>query len=83
MRILILTAAILSFTACSGRDDKMCDCLEVSEKLNIHTAEALQGEINQDQKEVIFKLREEKAEKCKDFETMSGEKMLKLKATCE
>lgn len=83
MRILILSVAILSFTACSGRDDKMCDCLEVSEKLNTHTAEALQGEINQDQKEVIFKLRAEKAEKCKDFETMSGEKMLKMKATCE
>lgn len=82
MRIFIILV-VLSFTACSGRDDKMCDCLEVSEKLNIHTAEALQGEINEDQKKVIFDLRKEKEEKCKDFETMSGEKMLKMKASCE
>ena len=82
MRIFIILIA-LSFTACSGRDDKMCDCLAVSEKLNVHTAEALQGEINEDQKQVILDLRKEKEEKCKDFETMSGEKMLKMKATCE
>ncbi|MDD2982157.1 MAG: hypothetical protein PHQ74_02105 [Crocinitomicaceae bacterium] len=83
MRILILSVAMFSFTACSGRDDKMCDCLEVSEKLNVLTSEALQGEITQEQKETIFKVRAEKAEKCKEFETMSGEKMLKMKATCE
>lgn len=82
MRIFIILVA-LSLTACSGRDDKMCDCLAISDKLNILTAEALQGEITQEQKETIFKVRAEKEEKCKDFETMSGEKMLKMKATCE
>jgi hypothetical protein len=82
MRIFIILVA-LSFTACSGRDDKMCDCLEVSDKLNVLTSEALQGEITQEQKETIFKVRAEKGEKCKDFEMMSGEKMLKLKETCE
>lgn len=83
MRILILSVAILSFTACSGRDDKMCDCLEISDKLNSLTYEALQGEITDGQKETILKVRAEKEEKCKDFETMGGEKMLKMKATCE
>ena len=82
MRIFILLVAI-SLTACGGRDDKMCDCLDISEKLNVLTSEALQGEINQGQKEVLLKVRAEKDEKCKDFEIMSGEKMLKLKATCE
>ncbi len=82
MRIFIILVA-LSLTACSGRDDKMCACLAISDKLNVLTAEALQGEITQEQKETIFKVRAEKEEKCKDFETMSGEKMLKMKATCE
>ncbi len=83
MRIFILSVALFSLSACSGRDDKMCACLEISDQLNNLTFEALQGEITEGQKETILKVRAEKAEKCKDFETMSGEKMLKMKSTCE
>lgn len=82
MKYLLLCTAALLFS-CTQRDKKMCDCLETGDKLNKLSSELLQNSVTKTQKDELFKLRAEKDQKCKDFQTMSGEEMLKKKATCE
>jgi len=68
--------------SCNAKDQKMCDCLEAGDKLNQLSAELLVNEVTPSQKAEMEKLKAAKAEKCKDFQTMSGEEMLKRKAAC-
>lgn len=83
MKYLSLIVLLLA-TACTQRDKKMCDCLEVSEKLNTKTAEALKADSPSEELIVTIKnLRDEKEGKCIDFQMMSGEEMLKKAATCK
>lgn len=60
----------------------MCSCLEAGDKLNEFSAKVLQGQANQADVKKMKKLKAEKTKKCADFQTMSGEEMLKKKATC-
>ena len=82
MRYCIFLSGFLLF-ACGTKDTKMCECLEVGEKLNQLSAKLLVNEVTEKQKEELFRLRAEKEKKCKDFQTMGGEEMLKRKAECE
>jgi hypothetical protein len=43
----------------------------------------LTSEVTEKQKKDLFRLRAEKDKKCKDFQTMGGEEMLKRKAECQ
>ncbi len=79
--ILSFQFSILLFS-CSSRDPKMCDCLESGDKLNKFSAELFEKEPTAADQEKMKRLRDEKAKKCADFQNMSGEEMLKRKATC-
>lgn len=74
--------AILFLFACSSRDQKMCDCLDSGEKLNRFSAKMLRKVPSEADQKKMKRLRDEKAKKCADFQMMSGEEMLKRKATC-
>ncbi|MGV3629632.1 MAG: hypothetical protein ACO1O6_00405 [Bacteroidota bacterium] len=74
--------AIMLLASCSSRDPKMCDCLDAGDKLNDFSAKMLQKEPTSADHKKMIRLREQKKLKCADFQTMSGDEMLKRKATC-
>lgn len=78
-----LFSTLIFLASCSSKDTKMCDCLEAGEKLNILSAKLLTSDVTQKLKDEMIKLKTEKTVKCKDFQTMGGEEMLKLKAECQ
>lgn len=78
----ILTAFIFCLFACSQRDQKMCDCLDSGDKLNKFSSKLLLREASSKDVAEMQKLKADKNKKCKDYQTMSGEEMLKKKATC-
>jgi hypothetical protein len=82
MRNLVFISLSL-LVSCKTKDTKMCACLEAGEKLNKLSAKLLTTEVTEAQKDAMLKLKAIKKEKCKDFQTMSGEEMLKRKATCQ
>jgi hypothetical protein len=82
MRYYLFIPAFLLFS-CGTKDTKMCECLEVGEELNQLSAKLLTSEVTEQQKKDLFRLRAEKDKKCKDFQTMGGEEMLKRKAECQ
>ncbi|TXI85760.1 MAG: hypothetical protein E6Q37_05660 [Crocinitomicaceae bacterium] len=61
----------------------MCSCLESSEQLNQLSSRLLSGKVTQAQKDSLIQLRAETAKKCLNYQTMSGEEMLKRKADCQ
>lgn len=69
--------------SCGPKDPQMCDCLESGERLNQLSAKLLNGKVTQAQKDSLLRLRKETAEKCLNYQTMSGEEMLKRKADCQ
>ena len=78
----ILPFSILILFSCNSRDPKMCDCLDAGDKLNKFSSKLLTKEASQKDVAEMKKLKAEKAKKCADFQMMSGEEMLKKKATC-
>lgn len=82
MRFYLFSLLFLLFSCGSG-DQKICQCLEAGDRLNHLSARLLESEVTPQLKAEMLKLKEEKAEKCKQFESMGGEEMLKRKAECE
>lgn len=80
---LIVSFALLLFYSCGQSDPKMCSCLEAGEKLNNYSSKMFTKEITEKDVKEMQKLKEDKAKKCVDYQTMSGEEMLKRKADCE
>ncbi|MFN5417967.1 MAG: hypothetical protein ACK5B9_12990 [Flavobacteriia bacterium] len=78
----ILPLCIFILFSCNSRDPKMCDCLDAGDKLNKFSSKLLTKEASQKDVAEMKKLKAEKAKKCADFQMMSGEEMLKKKATC-
>lgn len=83
MKILFIVSLILFTVSCSSRDPKMCDCLEAGEKLNKQSEKILSEGITAADAQKMMQLKEEKNKKCADFQTMSGEEMLKKKEGCK
>ena len=83
MRFYLFTALSFVLLACGSKDTKMCDCLEVSDRLNQLSSELLINDVTPAQKKEMKSLQKQKDKKCKDFQTMSGEEMLKLKEDCQ
>ncbi len=75
---LIVFSLVLS---CTQESDKFCNCLEKSESFNKATNEYLES--GESVSEKALNLKKEMREACKDYETMSGEKMLELKSDCK
>lgn len=83
MKLVCLVVGLVLIGSCTSKDPKMCACLEAGEKFNEYNASIL---MEVKTAEIVAKykqLEKEKLEKCIDFQTMSGEEMLKKKATCE
>lgn len=73
----------LVFTACSQRDEQFCKCLEAGEKFNVEANRLLSGKSSSLSKEERAKLKKYKETACANYQTMTGEEMLKRKADCE
>lgn len=82
MRFYLLISLSSVLLACGSKDTKMCDCLEVSDRLNQLSSELLINDVTEAQKKEMKSLQKEKDQKCEEFQTMSGEEMLKLKEDC-
>ena len=73
----------LVFTACTERDEQFCKCLEAGEKFNVEANKLLNGKASSLSKEERAKLKKDKETACANYQTMTGEEMLKRKADCE
>ena len=83
MKKIILHSSILIGVSCSSKDQQFCDCLKTGKELNDFSSSLLRKGITPKLQKEMQKLRATKASACKDYQTMSGEKMMKLKAECE
>lgn len=80
---LFISCSLFLLLSCGQSDPKMCSCLEAGEKLNNYSSKMFTKEITEKDVKEMQKLKEDKAKKCVDYQTMSGEEMLKRKADCE
>lgn len=79
-RQLIITA--LLFASCSSKDEKFCNCIEASEKLNEKTNQFFDKAPSESEAADIKELKENKNNLCADYQEMDGEKMRQLKDAC-
>lgn len=85
MKQLILSIALTGplFYSCAPEDPAFCDCLDATEKLNEHSEKILNGDYTEADLEKQVELRKEKEKLCKAYDTISGEKSMRLKEDCE
>lgn len=84
MKMKKLFFVLLTLTACgSDPDSSICECLEAGKKLNEFSSEILSRKINRNDEVKLRKMKSVKEEKCMDFQSMDGKKMLELKKECE
>lgn len=81
-KTIFITAFILA--SCSSKDQQFCDCLTATTELNELSSKVLSGELSEesltdDQKAIKSK----KDQLCADYETLSGEELMKKQAACE
>jgi hypothetical protein len=81
MRFYVLIGVVL-LVSCNSGDRKMCDCLEAGQQLNDYAARILLEEVSAEEAAQLKQLKKVQQVKCKDFQLMSGEEMLKRKAEC-
>lgn len=74
---------LVSFLACESKDTKICDCLKASEKLNKASSKFFMNDFSEKEMKAFQKLKKEKIKKCADYQTMSGEEMIKRKNECD
>jgi hypothetical protein len=80
--ILFSFSILILFSACSD-NTKICDCLEAGEKLQSFSVKMFSREASTKDLSEMKRLKKIQLEKCKDFQTMDGKKMLELKEECE
>ena len=83
MKQFILIGLLL--TACGPSDQQFCTCMEAGEEFNKIAAEMLESDAasNDEKKAQFADLKKKKETACADYQTMSGEEMLKRKAECD
>jgi len=79
----IVFFALSILISCSNKDTKICDCLKSGDKLNQFSSEMMMKEASKADLAKMKSLKEDQKKKCADYQTMSGEEMLKLKANCQ
>ena len=77
----LLVPALL-LVACS-QNTPFCDCIEKGEALNNFSTSLFDKEVTSEDEEKMKSLKEEKEKACADYQTMSGEEMIKLREDCE
>jgi hypothetical protein len=80
--LFILSVLLVVLSSCGGKDEKFCQCLEVSETLNTLSNDALTQEVTPKSAKQMKQMKAKKKELCADYEMMGGPEMLKLKAAC-
>lgn len=84
MRFCLFTSLLFLLFSCGAKEEKICECLEVGDRFNQLSSELLgSNDVSEEQRDEMISLKKEKTKKCADFQTMSGEEMLKRKAECE
>lgn len=81
-KIIIISAIFLA--SCSSKDSQFCDCLTATTELNELSSKVLSGEITENTLTDEQKAVKSKKDKlCADYETLSGEELMKKQADCE
>lgn len=82
MQKIILITGLLVLTACKPKDEKFCQCMQVSKQLNEATQDGISNGADKAKADNIKALREEKNQVCADYEMMGGPELLEKKAAC-
>jgi len=82
MQKIILIAGLVVLTACKPKDEKFCQCMQVSKQLNEATQDGISNGADKEMVDKIKSLREEKSRICADYEMMGGPELLEKKAAC-
>jgi hypothetical protein len=82
MKNYLFVATVLLLGACGSKDQQFCDCLEAGDALNSYSKELFQQEMTQIKADKLKKLKAVKKAQCADYQTMTGEEMLKRKTEC-
>lgn len=83
MKIFTIAINILVLSTSCSDNTKICDCLEAGEKLQTFSAKMFSKEASTKDLREMKRLKKTQMQKCKDFQTMDGKKMLELKEECE
>lgn len=83
MKRFLLIGLVLA--ACGPADKQFCTCMEAGEEFNKIAAEMLDPDVASDAKKKaqFTTLKKKKESACADYQTMSGEEMMKRKQECE
>jgi hypothetical protein len=79
--LLFLSSSLI--VACSSKDEKFCQCMEVSEKFNVVANKIIQKGADKTLETEFKKLKVKKEKACEKFLTMGGKEMLEKKAACQ
>jgi hypothetical protein len=83
MKIIFFSISLLALLVSCSDNTKICDCLEAGEKLQSFSVKMFSREASTKDLSEMKRLKKEQMQKCKDFQTMDGKKMLELKEECE
>lgn len=83
MKIIFFSISLLALLVSCSDNTKICDCLEAGEKLQSFSVKMFSREASTKDLSEMKRLKKEQMQKCKDFQTMDGKKMLELKEKCE
>lgn len=83
MKTIIFFATFLILFSCSSKDQQFCDCMKAGEELNDFSSTLFKKVITPELHKKMMDLKEKKNTACKNYQTMSGAKMMELKAECE
>jgi hypothetical protein len=83
MKIIFFSISLLALLVSCSDNTKICDCLEAGEKLQSFSVKMFSREASTKDLSEMKRLKKEQMQKCKDFQTMDGKKMLELKKECE
>jgi hypothetical protein len=82
MKKVVLLLGLVTFLACTPKDKKFCECIQISKEFNELTQKGIAGELSKEELNKARQLQEKKAKTCAEYEVMGGEEMLKKKAAC-
>jgi len=83
MKIFALIILLVLGSSCSSKDEQFCKCLKAGEELDQFSAELFTKDINNEDAKKLKELKSIQKKECANYQTMTGEEMLKLKAECE
>ena len=83
MKLFIALSIIIILTSCSSKDHQFCDCLKAGDELNQYSSKLFNKVITPKLHKEMMELKDKKKAACKNYQTMSGAKMLELQEECK